>query len=136
MVLIGDKLHRREGNIKLPLAFFSFDKLNHALNMHWFQGYLKVHLVNLRQLPARCSYGYDPHLAYWVGASLSNISKRNPIFVDNMHIFHQMFCFFILGEILQNFDLKNMISTYSKDFPWKKKAKICQIYKEKGFQST
>jgi len=31
------------------------------------------------------------HLTYWVGASLSNISKRNPLFVDNMHIFHPMF---------------------------------------------
>jgi len=28
--------------------------------------------------------------------------------------------FLILGEILPNFDLKYMISTYTKDFPWKK----------------
>jgi len=37
-----------------PLGLYP--TLNHALDMHFFQGYLKVHLVNLRQLPARCSY--------------------------------------------------------------------------------
>jgi hypothetical protein len=31
------------------------------------------------------------------------------------------------GEISPNFDLKNLISTYSKDFPWKKMAQIRQI---------
>jgi hypothetical protein len=30
------------------------------------------------------------------------------------------FFFSSLGEVSQTFDLKNMISTYSKDFPWKK----------------
>jgi hypothetical protein len=32
-----------------------------------------------------------------------------------------------LGEISPDFDLKNMISTYTKDFPWKKWAKIRQF---------
>ncbi len=38
-----------------PLGLYP--TLNLALEMHFFQGYLKVHLVNLRQLPAR--HGYD-----------------------------------------------------------------------------
>jgi hypothetical protein len=39
-------------------------------------------------------------------------------------------CFFFRP----NFDLKNMISTYTKDFPWTKLAQIRQISKKKGFQ--
>jgi hypothetical protein len=31
-----------------------------------------------------------------------------------------MAVFFFLGEISPNFDLKNMISNYTKGFPWKK----------------
>jgi hypothetical protein len=55
--------------------------------------------------------------------------------VDNMHIFHPMFLFFFGGEISQNFDLKNMISTYSKDFPWKKKAKFARFLNKKVSRS-
>ncbi len=32
------------------------------------------------------------------------------------------------GGISPNIDMKNMISTYVKDFPWKKKARISQIF--------
>jgi hypothetical protein len=35
--------------------------------------------------------------------------------------------FFVFGEILSNFDPRNIISTYIKDFLWKKMAQICQI---------
>jgi len=35
-------------------------------------------------------------------------------------------CFF-WGEISSNFDFKNMISTYSKDFPWKKWPKFARF---------
>jgi len=31
------------------------------------------------------------------------------------------------GKLLPNFNLKNMISTYSKIFHWKKMTQICQI---------
>jgi hypothetical protein len=31
------------------------------------------------------------------------------------------------GEFLPNFDLKNMITSNTKDFPWKKKTQIRQI---------
>jgi hypothetical protein len=34
------------------------------------------------------------------------------------------------GEILPNFNLKNMILTYTKDSPWEKMAQICQILKK------
>ncbi len=34
---------------------------------------------------------------------------------------------FFWGEILPNFDLKNMISTYSKDSPWKKWPKFANF---------
>jgi hypothetical protein len=37
---------------------------------------------------------------------------------------------YFFGQISQNFDLKNMISTYAKDFPWKKMAQICDISKK------
>jgi hypothetical protein len=32
-----------------------------------------------------------------------------------------------IGEFPSQFDLKNMISTNTKDFSWKKMAQICQI---------
>jgi hypothetical protein len=35
--------------------------------------------------------------------------------------------FIFLGEISPNFNLKNMISTYAKDFAWKKMTQIHQI---------
>jgi hypothetical protein len=38
---------------------------------------------------------------------------------------------FFLGEILPNFNLKNMISTYSKDSPWKKWPKFARFPIEK-----
>jgi hypothetical protein len=31
------------------------------------------------------------------------------------------------GKFSPNFDLKNMILTYTKDFSWEKRAQICQI---------
>jgi hypothetical protein len=31
------------------------------------------------------------------------------------------------GRFLPNFDLANMISTYTKDFSWKKRSKIYQV---------
>jgi hypothetical protein len=34
------------------------------------------------------------------------------------------------GEFSPNFDLKNMISTYTKDFSWKKLTQILQILKK------
>jgi hypothetical protein len=36
-------------------------------------------------------------------------------------------CGFFWGEILPNFDLRNMISTYAKDFPWKKWPKFARF---------
>jgi len=38
-------------------------------------------------------------------------------------------CFFY--EILSNFDLKNMITTYAKDFPWKKWPNLIRFQKKK-----
>jgi hypothetical protein len=38
---------------------------------------------------------------------------------------------FFLGEISPNFDLKNMISTYTKGFSMKKMAQILHIWKKK-----
>jgi hypothetical protein len=35
-------------------------------------------------------------------------------------IFFSLPAAFFLGEILPNFNLNNMILTYTKDFPWKK----------------
>jgi hypothetical protein len=35
---------------------------------------------------------------------------------------------FVLGGISPNFDLKNMISTYTQDFPWEKLAQIRHIF--------
>jgi len=35
------------------------------------------------------------------------------------------------GEFSPNFDLKNMISTYTKDFSWKNLTQILQILKRK-----
>jgi hypothetical protein len=35
-----------------------------------------------------------------------------------------------LGEVLPNFDLKNMISTYTKDFPYKKWPKFTRFWKK------
>jgi len=34
-----------------------------------------------------------------------------------------------IGEILAKFDLKNIMSTYTKDFPWKTMAPFHQILK-------
>jgi hypothetical protein len=34
------------------------------------------------------------------------------------------------GEFTPNFDLKNMISTYTNDFSWKKMAQIRQMFKK------
>ncbi len=39
--------------------------------------------------------------------------------------------FFSIGEFLQKFDLKNVISTTSKDFRWEKMVQIRQIQKRK-----
>jgi len=36
---------------------------------------------------------------------------------------------FSFGKILPNFDLKKMISTYVKDFPWKKWPKFVEFKK-------
>jgi hypothetical protein len=42
---------------------------------------------------------------------------------------------FFTGEFLPNFDLNNKVSTYAKDFSWKKrKTQIRQILKKKKFQ--
>jgi hypothetical protein len=43
--------------------------------------------------------------------------------------------FFSFGGISPNFDLKNMISTYSKDFSWKKMTQIRQISKKNKSKS-
>jgi hypothetical protein len=44
---------------------------------------------------------------------------------------------FVLGGISPNFDLKNMISTYTKDFPWKKTmALIRQIFGKKKIKKS
>jgi hypothetical protein len=41
-------------------------------------------------------------------------------------------CFFkFWGEILLNFDLKNMILIYTKDFPWKNWPKFARFWKKK-----
>jgi len=43
--------------------------------------------------------------------------------------------FFFTGEFLPNFDLNNKVSTYAKDFSWKKrKTQIRQIFEKKKFQ--
>jgi len=39
--------------------------------------------------------------------------------------------FYFLGQISPNFELKNMISNYTKGFPWKKRAKFSQISRNK-----
>jgi hypothetical protein len=44
----------------------------------------------------------------------------------------QCLCF---GEIPLNFDLKNMISTYTKDFSWKKKDPKSPNFQEKIWKS-
>jgi hypothetical protein len=41
---------------------------------------------------------------------------------------------FLWGEILPNFDLQNMISTYTKGFSMKRKAQIRQIWGKKKIQ--
>jgi hypothetical protein len=33
------------------------------------------------------------------------------------------------GRFLPNFDLANVISTYTKDFSWKKRAQIDQVWR-------
>jgi hypothetical protein len=38
---------------------------------------------------------------------------------------------FFLDEVLPNYDVKNRISTYTKEFPRKRKAQISQISKQK-----
>jgi len=48
---------------------------------------------------------------------------------------YQCFFFLSFGEISPNFDLKNMISTYTKDFSWKKMTQISQISKKKKSKS-
>jgi len=37
---------------------------------------------------------------------------------------------FLGGEILSSFDLKNMISIQTKDFPWKIMSQIHQIFEK------
>jgi hypothetical protein len=44
-------------------------------------------------------------------------------------------CVFLGGKIAPNFDLKNMISTYTKNFPWKSMTQICGILKKKESKS-
>jgi hypothetical protein len=39
--------------------------------------------------------------------------------------------FFCGDKISPNFDLKNMISIYEKDFPWKKMDQNCMISKKR-----
>jgi len=48
---------------------------------------------------------------------------RIPLFSDS-----------ITGEFSPNFTLKNMISTYTKDFSWKEITQLCQILEGKKFQ--
>ncbi len=38
---------------------------------------------------------------------------------------------FVLGGISPNFDLRNMISTYTKEFPWKKYGPNSPDFREK-----
>jgi len=43
---------------------------------------------------------------------------------------------FFLGRTSLNLNLKNVTSTYTKHFSWKKMTQICQILKEKEIQIT
>ncbi len=42
---------------------------------------------------------------------------------------HLKQCFFC-GKLLPNFNLKNIISTYTKEFPWKKSPKFAKFQKK------
>jgi hypothetical protein len=42
---------------------------------------------------------------------------------------------FLGGKIAPNFDLENMISTYTKNFSWKNMTRICHILKKKESKS-
>jgi hypothetical protein len=44
-------------------------------------------------------------------------------------------CVLLGGKIAPNFDLKNMSSTYTKDFLWKNMTQICDILKKKESKS-
>jgi hypothetical protein len=48
-----------------------------------------------------------------------------------MHALPLVHSDYFTGEFLPKFDLKNMISTYAKDFSWKKLLKSARFQKEK-----
>jgi hypothetical protein len=57
------------------------------------------------------------------------LGRKFTIFLKEKKVPSRVFFFF--GEISPNFDLKNMILSYTNEFPWKKMAQIRQISKKK-----
>ncbi len=52
-----------------------------------------------------------------------------------MHGFLLVHSDYFTGEFLPKFDLKNMLSTYAKDFSWKILPKFARFQKEKNSKS-
>jgi hypothetical protein len=53
-------------------------------------------------------------------------SGANSLILENNQT-RVRFIVFFLSKILLNFDMKNMISIFTKNFPWEEMAQICQI---------
>jgi hypothetical protein len=56
--------------------------------------------------------------------------------IECCHVMSRLVCVFFRGKISPNFDLININSTYTKDFPWKQKwPKFGRFWKTKKFPS-